>query len=251
MRPEPSEQLRLRHLAHFEIEGEQAERALDLLGRLPAGPLLDLGCGMGRYLAAAAQRGLAAAGVDASLCQLVLARKLLGELGLSATLVAAEAERPPFAARTFAAVAAADLLEHVPDPEAVIARAGDLLAAHGKLYASTPNRFSLTPEPHVGVWGLGYLPRPWAERFVARRFDVDYRLIRPFSYRRLNGALRRSFPGRYEILLPRPGAREAESFSAVKRLLANAYSAALASRALRKALYLPAPYFQVLAEKSG
>ncbi len=249
--PEASDDLRARHLAHFEIEREQAEAAFTLLGPPPGGLALDLGCGMGRYVAAAAGRGLHAVGLDASLCQLVLARKLLSELGLQATLVAGEVERPPFAAETFDVITAADLLEHVVDPGAVVRSAAALLRAGGGLFLSTPNRFSLTPEPHVGVWGLGYLPRAWAERHVKRRFGVDYRMIRPFSYLRLRAALRGAFPGRFRILLPQPGPRELGSFAGAKRRLAALFSATAKVPLARAGLYSITPYFQAVGVKAA
>jgi glycosyltransferase involved in cell wall biosynthesis len=31
---------------------------------------------------------------------------------------------------------------------------------------STPNRWSLTPEPHVNVFGVGFLPKTWRSRYV-------------------------------------------------------------------------------------
>lgn len=67
--------LKAQHLAHFDLEGEQAQAALDRLEAAGAGPLLDVGCGMGCYLAAAARRGREAVGVDVAVYQLVLARK--------------------------------------------------------------------------------------------------------------------------------------------------------------------------------
>ena len=251
LRPEASAALRARHLAHFEIEREQADRAFELLGVTPQASALDLGCGMGRYVAAAAQRGMRAAGLDASICQLVLARKLLSELGLSATLVAGEAERPPFAPESFVVVVAADLLEHVADADALIERIGELLVAGGKLFLATPNRFSLTAEPHVGVWGLGYLPRAWAERMVERRLGVDYSMIRPLSHRRLRALLRRSFPGETTVLLPAPGPQELGSFSPTKRRLAGAFAFASRVPPARVLLRWITPYFQVLGGKKA
>src|SRR5690606_2478849 len=96
LRPPARPELRARHLAHFEIETEQAETAFARFDPTDRGPYLDLGCGMGRYLACAVARGREAVGVDAALYQLVLARKLLGSEARRVQLLAANAEHLPF-----------------------------------------------------------------------------------------------------------------------------------------------------------
>jgi hypothetical protein len=53
-----------------------------------------------------------------------------------------------------------------------------VLAAGGHLHAVTCNRFSLAPEPHVRLLGVGYLPRPWQAPYVAWRGRGDYRHVR-------------------------------------------------------------------------
>ena len=75
LRPPARPALQSKHRAHFDLEAEQAEAAMDRLEQAGPGPLLDVGCGMGRYLAAGARRGRLAVGVDVAVYQLVLARK--------------------------------------------------------------------------------------------------------------------------------------------------------------------------------
>lgn len=221
-RPAVTPEAQATQLAHFEAEREQADRAIERLADGPRGAVLDLGCGMGRYVAAGAVRFAAAAGVDASICQLILARKLLAEAGVAATLAAAQVERLPFADGTFAAVTATDLIEHLPDPEAAVAEAGRVLDAGGSFFAAAPNRFSLTPEPHVGVWGLGFLPRARAEAYVEKRFGIDYRHIRPPSLRRFRSVMS-AFPGKCEITAPAPGPVELATLPPVRRAAARLY----------------------------
>ena len=241
-RPAVSAQAQATQLAHFEAEREQAERAMDCLApdaSARAGAFLDLGCGMGRYVAAGAAQFAAAAGVDASFCQLILARKLLTEAGLSAILAAAQVERLPFDDGAFAAIAATDLIEHLDDPAAAVAEVGRVTAPGGRFFAAVPNRYRLTPEPHVGVWGLGYLPRRRAEAYVEQRFGIDYRHIRPPSLRRFR-ALLSAFPGESRVVAPAPGPQELATFSPARRAAAQVY---LALRRLPAVLAV-APYFQ-------
>lgn len=249
LRPPVRPELQARHQAHFYLEAAHAESAMQRLAAAGPGALLDVGCGMGRYLVAAARAGRPAVGVDVAVYQLVLARKLLAEEGVEAELLLANAEALPFEDARFAAVVGTDLLEHVDEPRATLAEAGRLLRPGGLVLFTTPNRFSLTVEPHVGVRGLGYLPRPWAERLVERRLGIDYRPIRPLSHRGLRRLLWESFPGETRIELPQPGADELRSFSASKRVAAGVYSALAKTPVARAAVRWVAPYFVATGRK--
>ena len=240
-RPPARPELRTAHLTHFEIEQEQAQAAFARFDPTDRGPYLDLGCGMGRYLAAAVSSGRESVGVDAALYQLVLARKLLGGESRRVQLVAANAEALPFGDKCFTAATAADLLEHVAEPAKVVSELGRVLADGARVVATTPNRFSLTPEPHVGIWGLGFRSRPAAERLVQQKLGIDYSSIRPFSYGRLCQTFDDAFPGDAVIHAPVPGPLEKASFPAVKRLFAEVYSMMPSP--------LIAPYFVVDAVK--
>jgi len=245
-RPEASDAAHAAHLRHLEVESAQAERVFSNFE--VGGAFLDLGCGLGRWLEAAAQRYDVRVGVDASLAQLVLARSYLAEQGLEATLFAAEIERLPFPNESFDAAAATDVLEHVADPVVAIQEASRVLGASGRFYAVTPNRFSLTAEPHVGVWGLGFLPRPWAERYVLNRFGIDYRSIRPFSWSRFQGALR-SFGGETRADALRPGPKELAGFTAGKLQAAKLYELLLKLPIVNALVRRAAPAFEAWARK--
>ena len=128
------------------------------------------------------------AGQDVDFGALVLAAKRLTAAGLRdrVVLVAAPLERRVFHAGTFDAVKCTDVVEHVQDPELVLRNLEDQTAPGGILYVLTPNRWSLaTPEPHVRLWLVGYLPRAWAERYVQWRLGISY----------ANVARMLSFPG--------------------------------------------------------
>lgn len=253
LNPPANETLHAGHMAHFHVEGEQAEAALgELAGRWThpeMEALLDVGCGLGRYLRAARAKFGMVAGIDLSLAQLVLARRHLAEAGQTALLVAAQSERLPFGASTFGAAVAADSLEHVADPAATVSEAARVLRPGGGFFLSTPNRFSLTPEPHVGVWGLGYWPRSWAVRHVRRKLGVRYDDIRLFSFWGLRRLLRQCFAGSCEVRLPSVGPREAESFSPLKRRGARVYEALRQLPAVRGGLFAVTPYFQAICVK--
>jgi hypothetical protein len=59
------------------------------------------------------------------------------------------------------------------------------------MHVNTVNRFSLAREPHVYLWGVGFLPRRWQAPYVRWRRDASFENIGLLSYRelrRLGGA---------------------------------------------------------------
>lgn len=120
-----------RRAAHFDEDfghsiktpGERAawDRILDLV--VPAGrPLgaLDVGCGTGFLSLELAARGHRVTGVDLAPSMLDLARKKAAAQGLDARFEEADAERLPFAAKSFDLVVSRHLLWTLPHPEAAI-----------------------------------------------------------------------------------------------------------------------------------
>ena len=146
-----------------EIEQGFTETAAPTIGT----PVLDLGCGTGGLVIAAARRGCAATGVDAALRRLIIARARLREAGVGARLVCANAEHLPFAEESFGVVAAVDLMEHVAEPAEVFGECRRVIAPRGTAYVAGNNRYSWAPEPHVRLWGVGLLP-PWLQRHYVR-----------------------------------------------------------------------------------
>ena len=140
-----------------------------------AGPLLDVGCSTAGLVAAAAKRGMAVTGVDAAFRWLVVGQVRLREAGVHATLVCANAEQLPFPGDTFATVTAHDLVEHVADPAPVFRECRRVARPGAACCFSTNNRYSLLPEPHVGVWGVGWLPRSWQADYVRLASGRPYR----------------------------------------------------------------------------
>lgn len=100
--------------------------------RVPVGGrILDVGCGNGEFMAAAAQAGYRVTGTDIS----VPAVELCRSRGLDA--VAGDFLTLPFDGE-FDAVTMWDVIEHLPDPAAFVARARSLLRPGGSLVVKTP-----------------------------------------------------------------------------------------------------------------
>jgi len=60
-------------------------------------------------------------------------------------------------------------------------RKPSVLQNSGILFLSTPNRYSLTVEPHTYLWGVGFLPRSWMQDTSIFK-GMDYKHIRLLSY---------------------------------------------------------------------
>lgn len=152
---------------------------------------LDAGCGTADLAAAAGPRARVV-GIDVALRWLVVARRRLEEERVPIRLVAANAERMPFPDRAFDRVFSLGMVEHCADSAAFFEEAHRVLRPDGVIRLRTANRFSLLPEPHVGVWGVGFLPRSWADPYVRWRNGERYLHHHPDDARGLRRMLRRS-----------------------------------------------------------
>lgn len=116
----------------------RAALTLDLLGRLgvrPPARVLDAGCGWGVTLEALERRGYRAVGLDVS-------RRALERLDRPGrSLVRADLTDscdPPIDASGFDAVLALDVIEHLDDDRAAVARLGRLARPGGAVVVSVP-----------------------------------------------------------------------------------------------------------------
>jgi SAM-dependent methyltransferase len=250
--PDIPADLRRRQITHILTAPERARRWLDAVGGPPAGPLLDLGCGTGSFLAAVGKDVAHACGVDIALRWLIVARKRLDEAGLGhVPLVCACAEDLPVAGGTFDAVVAGDVIEHVRDQAATIADAHRALRPGGRLFLASPNRFSLAPEPHVGVWGVGYLPRRWMANYVRRVRGVEFRAVRNLGLGEWRILLRASPFGGGSVVVPPLPYSDLQYFGRLKRLAALAYNAVVSTRPGQWLGRAVGPLFHVVCTKSA
>jgi len=126
------------------------ERQLDRLEEIAGGrgALLDVGCGAGAFLRAAAERGWQAAGTDVVLS--AAARKT------GARLWEGRLGEIDFGGARFRAVRFHHVLEHTEDPLAELVRARAVVEPGGALYVSVPNLAGLSPrlKSWQSRWGL-------------------------------------------------------------------------------------------------
>jgi 2-polyprenyl-3-methyl-5-hydroxy-6-metoxy-1,4-benzoquinol methylase/uncharacterized protein YbaR (Trm112 family) len=175
---EPRRQRRfLAHIARAE------ERGATLAALLPRGGMvLEVGCGTGGLLVAAARMGINIIGAEIAVRWLVVARRRLADRGVSVPLVGASVEALPWPDATFDVVVADSVFEHVGDPALALRECWRVLRPGGHLVAWSPNRFTIARDPHVHLWGVGWLPRPWAAAYVRWRRGRAW-TVQPLSAR--------------------------------------------------------------------
>jgi 2-polyprenyl-6-hydroxyphenyl methylase/3-demethylubiquinone-9 3-methyltransferase len=109
---------------------------LNFLHRSGARRVLDLGCGNGTFTARIAEAGYEVVGIDASSSGIQIATRLVPQ----GTFLESSLEHPlPQALRgQFDAVTAVEVIEHLPMPGVLCARAREALRPDGQFVVTTP-----------------------------------------------------------------------------------------------------------------
>ena len=152
---------------------------LHLQGKAP-GRLLDVGCGDGVFLAAAAREGWQALGLDFDEKAVAAAKRLPGVDARVGDLF-----DQGFAAGSFDAIVMNNVIEHLPEPARVFAECHRLLAKGGRLVMITPNVDALGHEVFGRHW-RGLEPPRHLQIFNARTLRAfagaaGFRTIHAFS----------------------------------------------------------------------
>ncbi len=121
---------------------------------------LDAGCGYGFLSFIAANYFDHVIAVDISDEELEFFCRQVKEKGVTNIhIFKASLCNLPFSSNQFHGIVCNQVLEHVNDHSRLIRNLSRVLSPGGTLYLSTPNRYSLKPEVHTHLWGVGYLPR--------------------------------------------------------------------------------------------
>ena len=215
------------------------------------GPLLDLGCGAGMLIAALAAGGRPAIGIDVSMTWLVVAKRLITASGGTPALAAAMGEALPIRNGRLAGVISLDVIEHVRNPDTYLAEISRTVRTGGQVALSTPNRFSLTAEPHVFVWGVGWLPTRWQAAYVRWRSGKTYDDTTLMSSFGLLNRIRLNTAFAFQILIPKVPVTNLERFTPFKAALARLYNRLAIYRPMRAIFLLIGPFFRVIAVKEN
>jgi 2-polyprenyl-3-methyl-5-hydroxy-6-metoxy-1,4-benzoquinol methylase len=207
---------------------------------------LDLGCGGGSLLAAAAANGKQGVGIDVSMVWLVVASRAVVESGGRPLLAAAMAEALPLADHAVTGVVSLDVIEHVNDPGPYLREIERVTAPGGHIALATPNRFSLTAEPHVSVWGVGWLPRRLQKRYVMWRTGRPYDFTCLLSTWEAARLVRRLTLFDCRILIPTVPDEEIAHFGVHRARLARLFNRLVLSGWFYRPFLLVCPFFRLV-----
>jgi ubiquinone/menaquinone biosynthesis C-methylase UbiE len=222
---------------------------LDACTAQPGG-FLEVGCGNGQLLAAAALQGRTGYGIDVRLVWLVVAKRLIEEAGGTPRLAAAMAEALPLADESMHGLVSLDVIEHVGDVPAYL-REIDRVAAPGSLSAfATPNRYSLTAEPHVYIWGVGWVPRRWQKAYVKMRKGISYEYTQLLSVPEAGRLFRRHTQMRPRFIIPQVPPEEIARYKTLRKWVAGAYNSFAGIGLFKPIFSFIGPFFRIVAQKA-
>ena len=168
------------HLASYKSRGK---RHLHMLGETLSRSgqaehvrrLIDVGCGWGRDLLHLSTLADEVIGIDVSTFSLLLTRKLLEEHNIdNVTLVLGDGQHLPFPSHSIDGVNSSATIEHFPSPGNFLSECSRCLRNPGWVFLYYPNRFSLLPETHTGIWGLGFWSEKQQRRIVRNKTCLLY-----------------------------------------------------------------------------
>jgi SAM-dependent methyltransferase len=173
------------------------------LATRPQSIALEVGCGAAGLTGILAKSFSAVIALDADLDRMVLAQKHCAQIGLcNVVLVCAFGESMPLPSDTVDFIACIEVLEHATSQPQLLSELRRILSPGGQLYLTTPNRFSAGREPHVNLWGLGWLPRRLVDSYVRCRLGIPYLGKRNLSYWELRSMMRMSFGDDFSFRRP-------------------------------------------------
>jgi len=213
------------------------------------GVFLEVGCGNGQLLAAASLRNRSGIGIDVRLVWLLVAKRLIEEAHGKAVLAAAMAEALPLADGTIHGIVSLDVIEHVADVPIYLREIERVAAPGARVAFATPNRYSLTAEPHVYIWGVGWILRRWQKAYVKFRKGISYEFTRLLSVRETLGLFRQHTKFQIRILIPQVPPEEISRYPAIRKMVARAYNTLSTWKIFAPVFRLIGPFFRVVGYK--
>jgi len=164
-------------------------------------------------------------------------------------LAAAMAESLPLANESIRGLVSLDVIEHVGDVDTYLREIDRVMAPSSYVALATPNRFSFTAEPHVGVWGVGWVPRRWQKRYVKYRSGLPYEFVRLLSVSEVRSLFRRYTHIEVAIVAPEIPEIEIAHFPTHRKMLARLYNGLVRWKVFNPLFRLIGPFFRIVGRK--
>jgi len=211
--------------------------------------VLDAGCGAGGMLVALAAQGLRVVGVDIALRWLVICKKRLEELGVTAPLICADLTQAPFRPEAFDALTAIDVVEHMTEVSAGLGAFRALVKPGASVWITAANRCTLGPHPSTRIWAIGWMPAALRSRILRRIRGVDsLRFSHLLSLRQLS-MVAKSAGLVVADRKPRRIAAPDEHYPAFERALMRCYALLTRLGFVRHLLLLIGPSFELVLRR--
>ena len=233
------------------------ETRLQDLGRppMPSNLAIELGGGDGQYLLGFAAKFQHVVFVDGSLVNVVLARALTREDGVTnVSFLRADITELPIRRSVASMTHANNVIEHVHRPHAMTGECVRITSAGGYSVVVSPNRNSIFPEPHFCLPLYGLIPRTirlWLIPLTRGKYSEAG--TNPLSLKGLRNALKQSSPLEWDVFVAPRGLASTARNTRLRRVIAGAFRSPLGGVAdwlLNRALIALAPCHIAIGKKN-
>ena len=162
-------------------------------------------------------------------------------------LICACAEALPFREDSFDNVVADSVIEHTKSQSEVLLEARRVMGNNGQFFMSTPNRFSIGPDPHTGLPAGSMLPNSVTASLVRMQGGIPPKR-RLLSIMSMIGLLRQSGYGQFKIFLPDVPEEQRVLFPSPMKQIIGMYNRVKNFPVTKQMLYLFGPLLYAVAE---
>ncbi len=185
------------------IQLEITRQLLDKIQhKITNGRCLEIGCGRGPWAVAAAPSFDDTYALDLDMASLLIAQKFCEENHiLNIHFLSATSSALPFQHEYFDLINSQAVLEHVDDQSATLEEINRVLCTGGCFTGDSVNRYNIfTPEPHINLRLVSFLPKNMAHKISLRLKKLPYKDIKPLSYHELQLKLQQVFVNQFKII---------------------------------------------------